>query len=181
MTYKLHCNVLNWIVVKCAFLFICMMRVNCFVSLLSSRLIQTRHGSALGLSRPAQIHIGGVPLHVSEKQLVNALNATIPFKSLTLQYDRVSNNHKGFGCIWFDSRERAVNGLEALKGFTISDTVLRFEPFEPLQGYRTSRMEPDGRSIFVGNLPFGYSRADIFAYCVTAGIPKVLGVRMPKG
>lgn len=132
--------------------------------------------------RPTQIFVGRLPLNISEQRLVDALHsAAVPVLSVALQKDKITGHHKGFGNIWFNNSRSASDALDSLQNFTIDGASLLFEPFQPLMGERTSKLVPDGRSIYVGNLPLDASKEEILEFCRDAGLTNVFGIRQPKG
>lgn len=112
-----------------------------------------------------QLFISNIPFEVDE----NLLNSLVidksgkTFASIKLARDKKTGRSRGFGYIDYDNEADASNAVSSLQGLEVDGRALRVSVAEP-RPERPAKT-PQENSVFIGNLDFSVSEAEILDMC----------------
>jgi len=124
---------------------------------------------------PPQVFIGNMPFTVTEADLKSLVEEKgVKFESLKIAKDRTTKASRGFGYVNFQSQQEAEEAVSKLSGLAIDGREVKVDLSVPkdqrpprADGPRRERppMAPADQSVFIGNLDFSVTDAEILAMC----------------
>src|SRR5512142_1805357 len=140
-----------------------------------------------------KLFVAGLPDSITEevlRQLFQATGSTV--LEVSLPKDRTSGRTRGFGFVTLETIEQAERSRAALDGSVQAGRAISVRPFQGGSGRREPRAEgpiasgaasssAEDRTLYIGNLPYDATAAEVEELLARCGINPVLRVHLPIG